>query len=123
MIEFLNSDAGLALKGLLLVAFLDFATGAFAALRDGTFAMDALAAFIRKHIAGRVAPIGTLLVVGYFGGETGQAFLAGAVAAGAAYVAETASSIWGNLNPPKPSDEPSTKAEAAAQAVNPIPTE
>jgi len=123
MVEFLNSDAGLALKGLLLVAFLDFATGSFAALRDGTFAMDALAAFVRKHILGRVAPIGTLLVVGYFGGESGAPFIAGAIAAAAAYVAETAASVWGNIAPPKPSAEPETKAEAKATSLNPIPTE
>lgn len=115
---FLNSDAGLALKGLLIVSFLDFATGAFAALRDGTFAADALAAFVRKHILGRVAPIGTMLVVGYYGGETGTLFLAGAIAAGAAYVAETAASIWGNVNPPSPT----VVAEAnPAAIVNPVP--
>lgn len=120
MIEFLNSDAGLALKGLLIVAFLDFATGSFAALRDGTFALDAIGAFIRKHILGRVAPIGVLLVTGYFGGDTGQLFLAGAIAAAAAYVAESAASIWGNVNPPKESD---VKADTAAAQANPVPTE
>jgi len=118
--EFVNSDAGKAVVGLLVVAFLDFATGAFAALRDGTFAMDAVAAFVRKHIAGRVAPIATLLVVGYFGGESGQLFLAGAIASSAAYVAETASSIWGNLNPPK---DVVSKASADAAKINPVPTE
>lgn len=123
MIEFLDSEAGLALKGLLIVSFLDFATGSFAALRDGTFALDALAAFVRKHILGRVAPIGTLLAVGYFGGETGLPFLAGGIAAGTAYVAETASSVLGNIVPPKPSAEPETKAEAVASSLNPVPTE
>lgn len=118
MTEFLNSDAGKALAGLLIVSFLDFVTGTFAALRDGTFALDALAAFVRKHILGRVAPIGTLLVVGYFGGDTGRLFLAGAIAAGAAYIAETAASIWGNVNPPKESD---VKAAAAVVAINPVP--
>lgn len=119
---FLNSDAGLALKGLLVVTFLDFATGSFAALRDGTFALDALAAFVRKHILGRVAPIGLLLTVGYFGGVAGQLFLVGAIGAATAYVAETAASIWGNVNPPKLSD---VKAESinAAEAINPVPTE
>jgi hypothetical protein len=116
---FLNSDAGTALKGLLIVAFLDFITGVFAALRDGTFALDALASFVRKHILGRVAPIGTLLVVGYYGGAAGQPFLAGAIAAGAAYVAETAGSIWGNLAPPKVSDIKS--ATDPAVLVNPVP--
>lgn len=116
---FLNSDAGLALKGLLIVSFLDFATGSFAALRDGTFALDALAAFVRKHILGRVAPIGLLLTVGYFGGSTGQIFLVGAGAAAAAYIAETVASIWGNVNPPAPSAV--VEATNPAAVVNPVP--
>lgn len=127
MEAFLNSDAGLALKGLLIVSFLDFATGSFAALRDGTFQMDAVAAFVRKHILGRVAPIGLLLVTGYFGGAAGQLFMVGALAAAAAYIAETVASVWGNVIPPKP--ETLTAAEQAQgvqllQApVNPVPSE
>ena len=120
--EFLDSQAGQALAAMLIVAFVDFITGAFAALRDGTFALDAIAAFLRKHVWGRVAPIGTLLVVGYYGGGTiGQLFLAGAVAAALAYVAETAASVWGNVSPPKASDlRPATDP---ATAVNPVPTD
>jgi hypothetical protein len=118
MVEFLDSQAGLALKGLLIVAFLDFVTGTFAALRDGTFAMDAIAAFVRKHILGRVIPIGTLLVVGYYGGDAASVFMAGAIAAAAAYVTETGASIFGNLVPPKASD---VKDTSAAAVLNPIP--
>ena len=119
--DFLNSDAGHGLLAVLVVAFLDFATGVFAALRDGTFALDALGAFIRKHIWGRVAPIGLLLAVGYFGGSAGQLFLAGAIAAAAAYAAESVASIWGNVNPPA---VPSTStAEKLALVINPVPTE
>jgi hypothetical protein len=118
--EFLNSEAGLALQGLGILAFADFATGVVAALRDGTFSVDALAAFVRKHLLGRVFPIGTMLVVGYFGGPAGQLVLGGAIAAGVAYVAETASSVLGNLNPPKESD---VKDNTAAAALNPVPTE
>lgn len=121
--EFIASPAGTALLAMVGVAFADFATGAFAALRDGTFQLDALAAFLRKHIWGRVAPVGTLLVLGYFGGDTvGQLFMASALAAGTAYAAETASSILGNLNPPKESDV-AAKEINAAEAVNPVPTE
>lgn len=117
--EFLNSTAGAALLGMLAVAFADFITGAFAALRDGTFALDAIAAFLRKHIWGRVAPIGTLLALGYFGGDgAGQLFLAAAVAAATAYAAETAASIVGNLSPPKASD---LKAATVADELNPVP--
>jgi hypothetical protein len=117
---FLDSTAGQTLLAMVIVAFVDFATGSFAALRDGTFALDSLAAFLRKHIWGRVAPIGMLLVVGYFGGDgiVGQLFLAAAVASAAAYTAETASSVLGNLNPPKESE---IKDDTAAAAINPVP--
>ena len=95
---FLASPAGTALLAMVGVAFADFATGVLAAFRDGTFTVDSIAAFLRKHILGRVAPIGLLLVLGYFGGDTiGQLFLASAVAAGAAYVTETAASVLDNL--------------------------
>jgi hypothetical protein len=119
--EFIASPAGAALLAMVGVAFADFLTGSFAALRDGTFSLDALAAFLRKHIAGRVGPIGVLLILGYFGGDTvGQLFMASALAASAAYVAETASSILGNLNPPKPSD---IVEKTPAALANPVPTE
>jgi hypothetical protein len=117
--DFLNSQAGTVLIAMLLVAFADFLTGSFAALRDGTFQLDALAAFIRKHIWGRVAPIGVLLFIGYFGGGTaGQLFLASAIASATAYAAETAASILGNLNPPKSGD---VKDNTAAAKLNPVP--
>ncbi len=115
---FIGSPAGTALLAMVAVAFADFITGVFAALRDGTFTADALAAFLRKHIWGRVAPIGTLLVLGYFGGDAvGQLFMASAVAAGTAYAAETAASILGNLNPPKEGDV------KTGTTANPIPKE
>jgi hypothetical protein len=117
---FLASDAGLALKGLLIVAFADFATGTFAALADGTFALDALAAFLRKHILGRVAPIALLLALGYFGGAAGQVFLAGAIASSTAYVLETIGSIKDNFFPPSAATTTTVKPAAIA---NPVPTE
>jgi hypothetical protein len=115
---FLNSEAGLALVALLLVAFADFVTGVMAAVRDGTFSPDALAAWVRKHIAGRVGPIGTLLFLAYSGGPAGTLFAAGAAAAAASYVAETVASVFGNLAPPKASD---IKDNSAAAALNPVP--
>ena len=118
--QFLASPAGLALKGALIVAFADFATGTFAALKDGTFAMDALAAFLRKHILGRVAPLATLLLLGYFGGSAGEFFLPFAIAGLGAYTLETAASIKGNFLPPRAT----TVAEASPAAIaNPVPTE
>ena len=113
---FLSDPAGLALKGLLVAAFLDFATGTYAALKDGTFATDVLAAWVRKHLLGRVAPISTLLVVTYLSGD--GVTLAAAIAAGTAYAAETLASIVGNLNPPKAGD---VQVDEMAVEVNPIP--
>jgi hypothetical protein len=118
---FLDSTPGIALKGALVAAVLDFLTGSFAALRDGTFKLDVLAAFLRKHILGRVAPLAALLAGGYFANDgLLLTFAAGGLTA---YAAETLSSIKGNIVPPKPSEEPVTKAEAAAEVVNPVPTE
>jgi len=120
---FLNSTAGTALTAMLAVAFVDFVTGVFAALRDGTFALDSIAAFLRKHIWGRVAPIGLLLVIGYYGGDqVGALFSAAAAAAALAYVAETASSVLGNINPPKSSEAIALDPQkAVAEELNPVP--
>ena len=120
MEAFLASTAGLALKAAVIAAFADFATGSFAALRDGTFQLDAIAAFLRKHIVGRVAPLGTLLVLGYFGGpDAGTFFTAFAIAGLAAYAAETVASIKDNLIPPAPE----AATISAVAAVNPVPTD
>lgn len=118
---FLASEAGTAMQGLIVVALADFVTGTLAAIRDGTFTMDALAAWVRKHLAGRVFPIGFLLFLSYAGGPTaGPLFLVGAGAAAAAYVAESVASVFGNLVPPKAGD---VKDNSAAARLNPIPTE
>lgn len=118
---FLDSPAGLAVKGALVAAGLDFITGSFAALRDGTFALDALAAWVRKHLLGRVAPLAALLAGAYISGDA--VLSAFALAGLTAYAAETLSSVMGNIVPPKPSEEPATKAETAALAVNPVPVD
>lgn len=93
--ELLNSPAGLAIKGALVAAFLDFAFGTFAAIRDGTFALDAVAAFLRKHLVGRVLPASTLAVAAYVTGDL--AMQAAAAAALTAYGAETLASIYSSL--------------------------
>jgi len=113
---FLDSPAGIAIIAAIGAAFADFLTGMLAALRDGTFALDSVAAFLRKHIAGRVAPLSALLLLGYFGGDAlGTLFMTSAIAGLTAYAAETAASIWGNLNPPKEGD---LKADSL---TNPVP--
>ena len=96
--EFLQSTQGYALQAALVAAFLDFAFGVFAALRDGTFALDAVAAFVRKHLLGRVFPIGLLAVMSYVTGDTVMA--AAGIAALTAYAAETLASIYGSIRVP-----------------------
>jgi hypothetical protein len=118
LLTFLSAPAGLAVKGMLVAAFLDFATGSYAALTDGTFSVDAIAAFVRKHLLGRVFPCSTLLLVGYFTGDA--VILAAGIAAATAYYVETAGSVLGNFSPPKESD---LKENLPAATVNPVPTE
>ena len=95
---FLAAPGGLALKAALVAAFLDFAFGSFAALRDGVFAFDSLAAFVRKHLLGRVLPVGLLAVMGYVTGDV--AMNAAAAAALTAYAVETMASIYGSIRVP-----------------------
>ena len=112
----LDSPAGIAIYGALTAAFLDFAFGVYAAVRDGTFAVDAIAAFLRKHIMGRVLPASTLAVAGYYSNQ--PAMIAAAGVALTAYAAETLGSIYGSLNPPAQSE---AREALPAEAVNPIP--
>lgn len=113
---FLNDPAGLAVKGALVAAFLDFAFGVFAALKDGTFAIDSVAAFVRKHLLGRVLPISMLAVAGFI---TQDAFMSTAGAAAlTAYAAETLGSIYFSVKPPSPSV---SEEGTAAETANPIP--
>jgi hypothetical protein len=116
MAEFLASTAGLAVKGALVAAFLDFAFGVFAAFRDGTFAVDAVAAFLRKHLLGRVLPISLLVGAGYLSGDMAMQ-LAGAAAL-TAYTTETLGSIYGSIRPPAASEVQETEV---ATEVNPVP--
>lgn len=113
--EFLNSTAGLAVKGALIAAFVDFAFGVFAALRDGSFQLDAIAAFVRKHLLGRVFPVSVLAIAGYLTND--PIMIAAGAGALTAYAAETLGSIYKSLLP---------KTEAIETAVvpsNPVPTD
>lgn len=65
--------------------------GVYSALKDGTFVLSSVGAFIRSQVLGRVFPI---LTVAYFADASDQAALtATAAALGAAYVAETIGAI------------------------------
>jgi hypothetical protein len=94
---FFASTEGDAAIGVLVVAFVDFALGVSAALRDDRFELSSLAAFLRKHVMGRVVPIWLLLFVGHCvsGFRIGDvsALLALGLAAATAYLLETVGSI------------------------------
>jgi hypothetical protein len=96
--DFLASPPGLAVKAALVAAFADFAIGTLAALRDGVFALDSVAAFVRKHLLGRVFPVGLLAVLGYVTND--QVMIAAAGVALTAYAAETLGSIYGSIKVP-----------------------
>lgn len=133
---FLADPAGLALKALLVAAFLDFVTGSFAAVRDGSFQLSAIAAWLRKHLAGRVGPLAVLLVVLYVTGD--GVMLATVVAAAGAYAAETIRSIvdnFGTIMAPEPAAPPlvvagdtatgviANSGEVIVDTANPVPTD
>jgi hypothetical protein len=66
--EFFATPAGAAVVALLALAVLDFALGVFAAIRDDMFRLDAIAAWLRKHVAGRVLPTSAVLLIGHMTG-------------------------------------------------------
>lgn len=101
---FLASTAGLAVKGALVAAFLDFGFGVFAAVRDSTFALDAVAAFLRKHLIGRVLPSSMLAYAAYATGD--PIMTATASAALVAYATETLASIYSSIATPEPQPVP-----------------
>lgn len=112
--EFIASPAGLAAKAMLGLAFLEFIFGLTAALKDGTFDGAVVAAFVRKHILGRVFPIATLLAGGYFLND--GVILSGAIASAGVYTVETVSGLLGSIGQIR-----STPSESAM--VNEVPVE
>ena len=133
LLAFLAAPAGLALKGLMFAAFLDFVTGTFAAVRDGSFTFAAIAAWLRKHLAGRVGVLAVLLLTLHFSGDS--ALLALTIAAAGAYSAETVRSIVDNATTiwkPEPQTPPQVAVDNVATGVisgevildtaNPVPT-
>jgi hypothetical protein len=93
---FFAAPEGIALYGVIVIGLADFIIGVSMAVRDGTFRMDAVAAWLRKHLAGRIAPIVGLLALGSFGAQPALSLLAAAWAAG--YLAETLASIQSSIS-------------------------
>lgn len=96
--EFLGTPGGIAVQAALVAAFLDFFVGVWRAYQDEQLALDAIGAFIRKHLLGRVFPLTLLVVAGYL---TGAVQLnAAAAAALTVYYGETIASVWASISLP-----------------------
>lgn len=98
MAEFLSSPHWLLIQAAVVAAFVDFAFGVFAALRDGVFALDKIGAFIRKHLLGRVLPASLLIVMAYL--TESAAMFTAASAALTLYATETLASVYVSLKVP-----------------------
>jgi small basic protein len=66
--QFFGSPGGTAILLLFALAALDFVLGTLRAISDNVFQLDSLAAWVRKHIAGRVLPITAVLVIAHLAG-------------------------------------------------------
>lgn len=107
--QFLHSPAGNAILLMALMAVLDWVLGTLRAVQDNTFTLDALAAWLRKAVAGRVLPTFAILLAGHIAGglSVGQAsdllspgtILSGiGIAMASAYILETIGSIRDSLD-------------------------
>jgi hypothetical protein len=110
--SFFNTPAGTGILVIMALSVLEFALGVFRAVSDNVFQWDSVAAWVRKHLAGRVLPIVAVLVIGHLAGglqfsEDGASAIThpGTIVTGiglgaaALYVAETIASIRQSLTP------------------------
>ena len=81
---------------MVIVALLDFVTGVFAAIRAGTFNVDALPVIAQSHGLERIIPIAAVFAVGQIGAMPPICFIADGLLA--FYFAETVNSVIGNLS-------------------------
>lgn len=119
---FFDSTAGNLALWVVVIPVVDFVLSVAAAIRDDTFQLDAVAAFLRKHIMGRVVPIWILLFLGYVTEDVSLPVIEFAVletlgiAAATLYLAETIGSIlrsWG----PTSEGSPTLLRRAPAQPI------
>lgn len=125
--EFFDSDTGRYAALVLVLPLVDWVLGALAAVRDGTFQLDSVAAFIRKHVAGRVLPIWLLMFLGYFTsnitlpGVDLPVFSTFGTVLAVAYIVETIGSILRSWGPVAAPGEPQTLLNR--DPVQPVPPE
>lgn len=124
---FFATDTGRYAGLVLILPVVDWVLGTLAALRDGTFQLDSLAAFIRKHILGRVFPIWLLMFVGFvtqslvIPGVDWPLFSTFGTGLALVYIAETIGSIMRSWGPQQAPGEPQTLLNR--DPVQPIPDE
>lgn len=111
---FFNSLPGQTIYAMVGLAFLDLVLGAAAAFRDGTFKLDAIAAFIRSQLVGRVFGIALLIIAGTALKQ--DLLTAAGYAAAALYTAETVGSIIASWGP-----KDANILGAQRDAVQPVP--
>lgn len=111
---FFDSDTGRYAALVLVLPLTDWVLGSLAAFRDGTFQLDSFAAFIRKHVAGRVIPIWLLMFLGYFTsslvvpGVEWPVFSTFGTVLAVAYIVETIGSILRSWGPTAAPGQPQT---------------
>lgn len=92
---FFATPVGYAIYATLATVVIAFISGVASAVRDGTFTWQAIDAFVRADLLGRVVPIFIFLFGGYALGAdpAGAALTAAGLAAAAAYVATTVAAV------------------------------
>lgn len=66
--QFFETPGGTAIVALFLLAALKFVVGTLAAIRDDVFTADAIGAWLRKDVAGRVLPVFAVMVTAHLAG-------------------------------------------------------
>jgi hypothetical protein len=124
---FFASDTGRYAALVLILPVIDWTLGTLAAIRDGTFQLDSLLAFVRKQIAGRVLPIWILMFLGYITndlvipGVEWPVFSTFGTVLAIGYIVETIGSIMRSWGPKAAPGEPQTLLNR--DPVQPVPHE
>lgn len=121
---FADPATSTAIYGIVLLAFLDFATGTLRSIADKTFAWSALDVWVRGKVAGRVIPLVLLLIAGQAAPDLtvlglsvnilGATAMAGAATFAAAEVASIIENVNRNVENPVPNDNLAEPQAASA---------